>query len=70
MKKNVPTLRPAAQYTLVTLVAELRERAEAGEPQDSLVEWLHPLASGLGIRMRYDEHHAKLPSSGKKRGKH
>ena len=72
MKKNVPTPRPAAQYTLTSLVAELRERAEAGEPQAHLVKWLHSLASGLGIRMRYDEH-VEGPVArrfgGKKRGK-
>ena len=72
MKNNVPTNRPTAQYTLATLVAELRERAEAGEPQASLVEWLHSLASDLGIRMHYDEH-VEGPAArwfgGKKRGK-
>ena len=72
MKKNVPTLRPAAHYTLTTLVAELRERAEAVEPQASLVEWLHSLTSGFGIRMRFDEHvegPAARRFGGKKRGK-
>lgn len=47
---------PVPQYTLATLVAELKERAEAGESQNSLIEWLYSLTSGLGIRMRYDEH--------------
>ena len=50
--KDIPT----PQYTLTTLVAELHERAKAGEPQDSLVEWLHSLTSSLGIRMRFDEY--------------
>jgi len=48
----------APQYTLVSLVAELRERAEAGEPQRALVEWLYSLARGLGVQMRFDEHAA------------
>ena len=68
----MPTPRPAAQYTLITLVAELREHAEAGEPQASLVERLHSLARNLGIRMRYDEHvegPAARRFGGKKRGK-
>ena len=60
MKKNAPTARPLAQYTLASLVAEL------------LVEWLHSLTSGFGIRMRYDEHFegpADRRFGGKKRGK-
>ena len=69
MKKNVQTPRPAAQYTIATLVAELRERPEAGDPEASLVERLNLLASDLGIRKRYEEHHAEPPSGGKKRGK-
>lgn len=47
---------PTPQYTLATLVEELAQRAEAGETQKTLIEWLYSLTSGLGIRMRYDEH--------------
>ena len=53
---EAPARRAAPQYTLATLVEELSQRAEAGETQETLVEWLYSLTSGLGIRMRYDEH--------------
>ena len=42
-------------YTLAALVAELRERAVAGEPQELLIGWLASLIKGLGIKMRTDE---------------
>ena len=42
-------------YTLAALVAELRERAVAGEPQESLIGWLVLLIKGLGIKMRTDK---------------
>ena len=42
-------------YTLAALVAELRERAVAGEPQQSLISWLASLVKGLGIKMRTDK---------------
>lgn len=51
-----PGRPPPSKYTLKSLVAELRSRAEAGETQETLVGWLYSIASGLGIRMRYDEH--------------
>ena len=41
--------------TLVALVAELRERAVAGEPQESLTGWLASLVKGLGIKMCTDK---------------
>ena len=44
-----------SSYTLAALVAELRERAEAGEPQESLIGWLASLVKGLGIKMRTDK---------------
>ena len=37
-------------YTLAALVAELRERAVAGELQESLIGWLASLVKGLGIK--------------------
>ena len=37
------------------LVAELRERAVAGEPQESLIGWLASIVKGLGIKMRTDK---------------
>ena len=40
-----------SSHTLAALVAELRERAVAGEPQESLIGWLALLVKGLGIRM-------------------
>ena len=42
-------------YTLAALVAELRERAVAREPQESLMGWLASLVKGLGIKMRTDK---------------
>ena len=42
-------------YTLAALVAELRERAVAGEPQGSLIGWFASLIKGLGIKMRTDK---------------
>ena len=44
-----------SSYTLAALVAKLRERAVAGEPQESLIGWLASLVTGLGIKMRTDE---------------
>ena len=41
-----------SSHTLAALVAELRERALAGEPQESLIGWLASLVKGLGIKMR------------------
>ena len=41
-----------SSYTLAALVAELRERAVAGEWQESLLAWL---AKGLGIKMGTDK---------------
>ena len=37
------------------MAAELRERAVAGEPQESLIGWLASLVKGLGIKMRTDK---------------
>ena len=37
------------------LVAELRERAVAGESQESLIGWLASLVKGLGIKMHTDK---------------
>ena len=42
-------------HTLVALVAELRERAVAGKPQESLIGWLVSLVKGLGIKMHIDK---------------
>ena len=42
-------------YTLAALVGDLRERAVAGEPQESLIGWLASLVKGLGIKMRTDK---------------
>ena len=47
-----------SSYTLAALVAELRERAVAGEPQDTLIGWLASLVRGLGIKMRTDKYTA------------
>ena len=44
-----------SSHTLAALVAELRERAVAGEPQETLIGWLASLVKGLGIRMRTDK---------------
>ena len=44
-----------SSYTLAALVAELRERAVAGEPQESLISWLASLVKGLGIKMRINK---------------
>ena len=41
-----------SSYTIAARVAELRERAVAGEPQESLIGWLSSLVQGLGIKMR------------------
>ena len=43
-----------SSYTLAALVAELREWAVTGEPQESLIGWLASLVKGLGIEMRID----------------
>ena len=42
-------------HTLAALVAELRERAVAGELQESLIGWLVSLVKCLGIKMRTDK---------------
>ena len=47
-----------SSHTLVALVAELRERAMAGEPQESLIGWFASLVKGLGIKMRTDKYTA------------
>ena len=44
-----------SSYTLAALVDELRERAVAGEPQESLIGWLASLVKDLGIKMRTDK---------------
>ena len=44
-----------SSYTLAALVAELRERAVAGEPQEPLIGWIASLIKGLGIKMRTDK---------------
>ena len=44
-----------SSYMLVALVAKLRERAVAGQPQESLIGWLASLVKGLGIKMRTDK---------------
>ena len=44
-----------SSYTLAALVAELRERAVAAEPQESLKGWLASLVKGLVIKMRTDK---------------
>ena len=44
-----------SSYMLAALVAELLERAVAGEPQKSLIGWLASLVKGLGIKMRTDK---------------
>ena len=41
-----------SSYKLAALVAELRERAVALEPQESLIGWLASLVKGLGMKMR------------------
>ena len=41
-----------SSHTLAALVAELRERAVAGEPQESFIGWLASLVKGLGIKIR------------------
>ena len=41
-----------SSQTLAALVAELRGRALAGKPQESLIGWLALLVKGLGIKMR------------------
>ena len=43
-----------SSHTLAALVAELRERAVAGEPQESLIGWLASLVTGLDITIRTD----------------
>ena len=47
-----------SSYTLASLVAELRERAVAEAPQESLIGWLASLVKGLGITMRTDKYTA------------
>ena len=44
-----------SSHTLEVLVAELRERAVAGEPQESFIGWLASLVKGLGKKMRTDK---------------
>lgn len=44
-----------SSHTLAALVAKHRERALAGEPQDSLIGWLSLLVKGLGIKLRTDK---------------
>ena len=44
-----------SSHTLAALVAELRERAVAGEPQESFISWLALLVKALGIKMRTDK---------------
>ena len=44
-----------SSHTLAALVAELRERAVAGELQESSIGWLALLVKGLGIKMRTDK---------------
>lgn len=41
-------------YTLKSLVDELKNRADNGESQESIIGWLHNLVSSLNIQMRYD----------------
>ena len=61
-----------SSYTLAVLVAELRERAVAGEPRESLIGWLASLVNGLGINMRTDKCTAPqfLDLPPKNRGRH
>ena len=40
-----------SSHTLAALVADLRERAVACEPQESLIGWLATLVKGLGIKI-------------------
>ena len=47
-----------SSHTLAALVAELRERAVAGEPQEPLIGWLASLVKGLSIKMRTDKYTA------------
>lgn len=54
--RATPPSRASRDYTLTSLLAELRERAHEGESQDALVDWLYALTSALGIRMHYDEY--------------
>ena len=44
-----------SSYTLAALVTELRERAVAGEPQESLIGWPASLVKGLGIKIHTDK---------------
>ena len=44
-----------SSHTLAALVAELREQAVAGEPQELLIGWLSALVKGLGIMVRTDK---------------
>ncbi|GFR88984.1 BA71V-M448R [Elysia marginata] len=62
-RSSLSGLASSPQYSLVTLVEELAQRAEAGESQEKLIEWLYALTSRLGIRMRYDEHEAVFEPS-------
>ena len=59
-RRNARSRPPVFQYTLTSLVTELRERTETCETQTSQVEWLYSFTRGLSIRMRHDEHHAQL----------
>ena len=56
-------------YTLVALVAELCQRALAGEPQESFIGWLASLVKGLGIKMRTDKCTQVLDLPPKNRGR-
>ena len=49
--------------TLASLVAALRARHEGGESSEALLEWLYCLVSGLGVRMKYDEHEVAASAS-------
>ena len=44
-----------SSHTLAALVAELRERAVAGVPQESLIGWLASLVKGVGIKIHTDK---------------
>ena len=44
-----------SSHTLATLVAELHERAVAGEPPESLIGWFTLVLKGPGIKMRIDK---------------
>ena len=44
-----------SSHTLAALVAQLHQRAVAGEPKDLLLDWLASLVKGLGRKMRTDK---------------